>query len=280
MTRPSFGELLDGRWEQDNFPCVGLDSSDSNLMKAVVDETHDLVGAYKPNSEPYFGEGPNGYTDLRRVIAHIHQVAPDVPVILDRKAGDIGSTNEQTVKMAFDYLGADAITVSPYAGKEEGLEPFFECKNKGIIVLCRTSNKGAGDLQDLPVRVPLDVFRHIETLLEREIPEGTVSLYQYVAYLVSQEWNQNNNCALVVGAQYPEELKQVRKIVGDMPILVPGLGFQQKDVPLSEQVRLVVENGRDSRRRGIIPNSSRGIIRARDPRAATMEFRNLINQYR
>jgi orotidine-5'-phosphate decarboxylase len=175
--------------------------------------------------------------------------------------------------MAFDYLKADAITVHPYLGRE-ALQPFLERKDKGIIILCRTSNPGSGEFQN-------------EDVAGDNVPGGYMPLYKYVAHRVANHWNKNGNCAVVVGATYPEELAEVRKIVGDMPILIPGVGFQQKDVPLEKQVEQVVSAGKDSRGQGMIINSSRGIIFASKgsdfAEAAcreTIKLGELINQYR
>ncbi len=191
----------------------------------------------------------------------IHTVAPDVPVILDAKDMDIGNTNTGYVRMAFEYCQADAITINPYLGMEAA-QPFLDQKDKGIIVLCRTSNKGSGEFQDL--------------LIKSDMP-----LYQYVASRVAKYWNKNGNCALVVGATYPNELAQVRRIVGDMPILIPGIGVQGGDVEAT------VKAGRDSRGQGMIINASRSIIFASNgpdfaeaARRETLKLHNLINQYR
>jgi orotidine-5'-phosphate decarboxylase len=173
---------------------------------------------------------------------------PDVPVILDVKLADIGNTNEGYAREAFDYYKADAMTVHPYLGKE-ALQPFLDRKDKGIFVLCRTSNPGAGEFQDRFVNLtPAEID-------EWGLMPGTrLPLYQLVAYRVSREWNTNDNCGLVVGATYPEELRQVRGIVGDMPLLIPGIGAQGGDVEAT------VNAGRDSHGHGMIINSSRSII--------------------
>jgi len=288
MSDRNFKQLLEAQWARGNFVCVGLDSDFGKIPESaqrkginlgisisgsitsfngtIVEATKDLVCAYKPNSAFYEAHGEESIVALRRTIENIHAIAPDIPVILDAKRGDIGNTNTGYVEMAFDYLQADAITVHPYLGAE-ALRPFLDQADKGVIVLCRTSNPGAGEFQDL--------------LVDGE------PLYCFVARRVANEWNKNGNCALVVGATYPEELYEVRRIVDDMPILVPGVGFQQKDVPLEEQVKQVVNNGKDSGGQGIIINSARGIIFAsKGPdfaeaaRRETVKLRNLINQYR
>lgn len=242
--------------KNDSLVCVGLDSeytkipailkqdSDPSSLQekaevmlrfnyAIIDATKDHVCAYKPNSAFYEALGAHGIEALKNTIEYIHHECA-VPVILDAKRADIGSTNNAYVAFAFSYLGADAITIHPYLGGE-AVKPFLEQKEKGIIVLCRTSNPGAGELQDLK-------------------DEQGVALYKRVARQVAKEWNTYGNCGLVVGATYPEELAIVRAIVGNMPILVPGIGAQGGDVEKT------VKAGLDSNRRGIIVNSSRGVI--------------------
>ncbi|HEY4519080.1 MAG TPA: orotidine-5'-phosphate decarboxylase [Candidatus Paceibacterota bacterium] len=294
MNDRNFMKMLETQWDKGNFVCVGLDSefgkipesafrsgnecdvSFANTVvafnRAIVEATKDLVCAYKPNIAFYETHGEEGIAALHRTIADIRVIAPDVPVILDAKRADIGNTNTGYIQMAFKYLQTDAITVHPYLGAE-ALKPFLDRADKGIIVLCRTSNPGAGEFQDLPV--------HSDPLYLGE------PLYHYIARSVAIRWNKNNNCAIVVGATYPDELKKIRRVVGDLPILIPGIGFQQKDVPLEKQVEQVVLAGRDSRGKGMIVNSSRGIIFASKghdfaeaARRETEKLHNLINKYR
>jgi len=289
----NFNDLLKAKWDSGNFVCVGLDSELGKIPPefragtilteaaihafnaAIVDATKDLVGAYKPNIAFYEAHGEAGLRALRQTIIFINATAPDVPVILDAKRADIGNTNAGYVEMAFDYLGADAITVQPYLGGE-ALKPFLTLKDKGIIILCRTSNMGAGEFQDRLV-LPTNEEANKWGLRARNL----MPLYQLVAHRVAKEWNQNNNCALVVGATYPEELREVRQIVGDMPILIPGIGAQGGDVEKT------VVAGKDSHGQGMIINSSRGIIFASSgpdfaeaARRETEKLRDLINQYR
>ncbi len=290
MNDRNFRELLEAQWFRGKFVCVGLDSefgkipesahkngnecdvSVANTIvafnRAIVEATKDIVCAYKPNAAFYEAHGAEGIAALQRTIADIHAIAPDVPVILDAKRADIGNTNAGYVDAAFDFLQADAITVHPYLGAE-ALQPFLARAEKGIIVLCRTSNPGAGEFQDLIVRV-------CDGASETAMP-----LYRFVAMQVAHEWNKNGNCALVVGATYPEELARVRKIVGDMPILIPGIGVQGGDVEKT------VSAGKDSRGQGMIINSSRGIIFASKSadfaeaaRRETIKLNDMINQYR
>jgi len=284
----NFMEMMRGQWQKDNFVCVGLDSEigkiPAHLRRVeadnpirhlqfhfngkIINATGNLVCAYKLNIAFYEELGEDGWASLKRTVEFIRQRFPNVPVILDAKRGDIGNTNLGYVRAAFGYLDADAITVSPYLG-QEALKPFLEMKDRGIVVLCRTSNPGAGEFQDLRV---LQIDERNRT---------SKPLYQIVAKHVAEEWNANGNCAIVAGATCPEELGEIRKIVGDLPILIPGVGAQGADVEKT------VAAGRDSRGQGMIINSSRGIIFASNKedfdvvaRQKTIELRDLINRYR
>ncbi|MDP2648169.1 MAG: orotidine-5'-phosphate decarboxylase [Candidatus Yanofskybacteria bacterium] len=302
----NFRELLEAQWARGNFVCVGLDSefgkipesarisgnecevSVANTVvafnRAIVEATKDLVCAYKPNAAFYEAYGDEGIGALQRTIADIHAIAPDVPVILDAKRADIGNTNAGYVDAAFGFLRADAVTVHPYLGAE-ALQPFLARAEKGVIVLCRTSNPGAGEFQDLNVGVTMEEVRDLAILhvVPTSIGTGgiTTSMSNHIAYQVSRYWNKNGNCALVVGATYPHELQGIRAIVGDMPILIPGIGAQGGDVEKT------VSAGKDSRGWGMIINASRGIIFASKgadfaeaARRETEKLRDLINQYR
>jgi orotidine-5'-phosphate decarboxylase len=275
----SFITKLESNWQHDNFVCVGLDSVYEQLpdiIKAgravedalfhfnreIIDATHDLVCAYKPNAAFYEAQGEAGWHALLHTVRYVRKTYPHIPVILDAKRADIGSTNMGYVQSAFDYLGVDAITVHPYLGRE-ALAPFLARKDKGIIVLVRTSNPGAGEFQDLLVG-----------------PEQE-PLYMVVAQRVAQEWNSNGNCAIVVGATYPDELQRVRALVGDLPILIPGIGTQ------GGEVAATVKAGQNSRGQGMIISASRSIIfasRGSDfavaARMATEQLGAEINGYR
>ncbi|HEU5346459.1 MAG TPA: orotidine-5'-phosphate decarboxylase [Ktedonobacterales bacterium] len=225
----------------------GSDGSDDNVeaallnfTQAIVDATADLVCAFKPNSAFFEQHGVPGQRALQRLIAHIHARYPEVPVILDAKRGDIGSTSTAYARAAFDALGADAITLHPYLGRE-ALDPFLKRADRGCIILCRTSNPGAGEFQDLALRAADGDER---------------PLYQRVARAVASEWNAAGNCALVVGATYPEELRTVRALAGDLPILVPGVGAQGGDL------EAVIRNGRDPQGHGLIISLSRSVLYA------------------
>ncbi len=246
----SFLEKLTAKWDQGKFICVGLDSADFTLNQKVIDQTYSLVCAYKPNSAFYEAEGIKGWESLKNTIQYIQKTAPEVPLILDAKRGDIGNTNEAYVKAIFDDLGVDAVTVSPYLG-QESLQPFLQKADKGIIVLVRTSNPGAGEFQDLIIDVK--------------------PLYQIVAEHV-KNWNTNSNLAVVVGATYPEELKKIREIVGDIPILVPGIGSQDGDLEAT------LKNGLNSKKQGLIISSSRGIIFAPNPKQAALNLHSKIQE--
>lgn len=246
----SFLTKLKVKWDEGKFVCVGLDSSDLSLLKKVVDQTHDLVCSYKINSAFFEAEGTTGWDNLRTIIQHIQTNYPDILIILDAKRGDIGNTNDAYAKAIFDDLGVDATTVHPYLG-QESLKPFLDRIDKGVFVLVKTSNPGAGEFQDLAV-------------------DGK-PLYQVVAEHVKQ-WNTNGNLGIVVGSTYPDELKKVREIVGDMPILIPGTGAQGGDLEAT------IKNGLDSSKQGLIINSSRGIIFSEDPRKAAQDLHSQIQE--
>lgn len=249
MTR-NFNTLLRSRWEQDALLCVGLDpdlekipdtvkksdvaSTFVAFNKAMIDATKDISCVYKPNSAFYEAHGLDGWRALEETIAYINAVAPEVPVLLDAKRGDIGNTNRGYAKMAFDLLKADAVTVHPYQGGD-ALEPFFEREEKGVFVLVRTSNPGAGEFQDLKVNDEL--------------------VYEVVSRACKQ-WNTRGNVGVVVGTTYPAELARVRSIVGDMPILSPGTGAQGGDLTAS------VKAGKATSNVGIIVNASRAVLYA------------------
>lgn len=245
----NFRQLLNQRWNEDKFVCVGLDPDLDKIPahlkhgspaetifefnKAIIDSTYEYVCAFKPQSAYYEAVSPEGIDALKKTVAYINQVAPNVPVILDAKRADIGSTNEAYTQAIFDNWGMDAVTLQPYLGGE-AIQPFLDRADKGLIILCRTSNPGAGEFQDLEV--------------------NGEPLYMHVADSVSKQWNTSNNCCLVVGATYPEEARKIRERVGDMPFLIPGIGAQGGDVTA------IVQSAQDSRGQGMIINSSRAII--------------------
>ena len=257
MSERNFRKLLDAQWEQGKFLCVGLGPDFEKIPesvrqagvgetilafnRAIIGATKDIACAYKPNSAFYEAHGDEGWRALRATIQYILDEAPEVPIILDAKRADIDHTNEYYARSAFDHLHVDAFTVAPYQGGT-ALKAFLARADKGIIVLCRTSNEGAGEFQDLEVGGP-------------STPLGTSEqLYKVVARHVAEKWNENGNCALVVGATYPDELREVRALVGDMPILIPAIGAQNGDLEKT------VQAGKDSRGRGMIISASRSII--------------------
>lgn len=245
---PSFIDKLTTKWNEGKFVCVGLDKGEFEFDKGIIEATSPFVCAFKPNSAFYEARGEGGWKDLKQTVTFLKENYPDIVVILDAKRGDIGNTNEAYVKTIFDDLGVDAVTVSPYLG-QESLKPFLDRVDKGIIVLAKTSNPGAGEIQDLQV--------------------GGKALYKVVAEH-AKNWNTNNNVALVVGATYPQEMAEVREIVSDMPILVPGVGTQGGN--LAE----ILKNGLNSKRQGLILSSSRGIIFSPDPKKAAENLHNEI----
>ena len=226
-----------------------------------VARTENMFIGFRWNVKPWLRPGRNRLVvRFDSALRYIRERAPGVPVILDSKRGDIGSTAAKYADEAFKRYGADAVTVNPYLGRDS-VEPFLEWADKGIVVLCRTSNAGAREFQDLKV--------------------GDRTLYQMVAEKVAKEWNTRGNCLLVVGATYPAELADIRSRTGDMTFLVPGIGAQGGDV---EQA---VRSGRRADGRGLIVNSSRGIIYAGSgedfaaaARRATLELRAAINAVR
>ncbi len=269
----NFVQQLKAAWARnDSLVCVGLDpelerfpaqlsghaSPIFQFNRAIIDATADLVCAYKPQFAHYAAY--EAEDQLERTIEYIHQHHPGIPVILDSKRGDVGNTASRYAIEAFERYGADAVTVNPYLGTDS-LEPFLAYEERGVIVLCRTSNPGAGDLQDLDT--------------------GGGKLFEVVAQLAATRWNTRGNCALVVGATYPQELARVRALTGDMPFLVPGVGAQGGDV------EAVVKNGQTAAGDGLMVSSSRAILYAASDdtwteaaRMATRTLRDRINQHR
>jgi orotidine-5'-phosphate decarboxylase len=267
MAERNFRALIEGLWQKDKFVCVGLDTDLEKIPesarqngvretivgfnRAIIDTTRDLVCAYKPNVAFYEARGDEGWKALRETIQYIHEATPEIPVILDAKRGDMGNTNLGYVQSVFEFLKADAVTVHPYLGRE-GLAPFLDQKDKGIFVLCRTSNEGAKEFQDLKI--------------------DNEPLYKIVARHVVESWNGNNNCGLVVGATYPEELREVREIAKQMPILLPGIGTQNGDLQKS------ISNGKDSGNTGLIVSASRAVIFASTDKDFAVAARNKVHE--
>ncbi|MDI3339138.1 MAG: orotidine-5'-phosphate decarboxylase [Sphaerobacter sp.] len=257
--------------------CVGLDPDPRRLPphlgpgtdaatlvafnRAIIDATADLVCAYKPNLGFYLAYGPAGVEALLETRRHI---PAEIPVILDAKVGDIGSTSLAYARAYFDTWGFDAVTVHPYMG-EDGLEPFLTRADRGVFVLVKTSNPGSGDLQDLPVASD----------------GGTEPLYLHVAAQVQRWADRYGNCGLVVGATYPRQLAEVRRRCPDLPILVPGVGAQGGDLAAT------IQAGRDAAGGGLLVNAARSVIYASDgrdfaaaARQAATALRDAINHAR
>lgn len=249
-----FKDKLDLRVkEADSLLCVGLDSDSFKFNKEIIDKTHDLVCAYKPNTAFYEAQGEKGVAHLKMTCDYLSEEHPEIVIIIDAKRGDVENTNESYARFLFDYLRADAVTLHPYLGRDS-LRPFLERKDKMNFILCRTSNKGAGEIQDLLV-------------------EG-VPLYQIIAQKVAKDWNQNKNCGLVVGATYPEELASLRNMAPNLPFLIPGVGTQGGDLEKS------VRAGVDKNGRNAIVSVSRSIIFAENSRKEAKKIRNNINRHR
>ena len=271
----TFIEKLSAAWAaNDSLLCVGLDPDMARLpaqfqgnpqgiyqfCTEIIDATADLACSFKPQIA-YFA-ALAAEDQLEKICAYAKENYPHIPLILDAKRGDIGATAKQYAREAFDRYGADAVTVNPYMGSDS-VEPYMEWSDRGVIILCRTSNAGGSDLQFLKV-------------------DGK-PLYQHVAKLVADKWNANGQCALVVGATFPEELAQVRAIVGEMPLLVPGIGAQGGDIEAT------VKAGRTHNGSGMMVNSSRAILYAAPQggedfaaaaRRVALETRDAINLYR
>ncbi len=247
MIKSAFIEKLHTAWKKTNsLLCVGLDPDLEKLPacvleaeypmfefnRRIIDQTAQYCCCYKPQIAYY--SAYSAEDQLEQTIAYIKEYHPYHPVILDAKRGDIGATARMYAREAFTRYGADAVTVNPYMGGDT-LQPFLDYVNNGVVVLCRTSNAGSAEFQ------ALDCEGH--------------SLAHQVAHQ-SLKWNKSGNIMLVTGATYPREIAEIRAIVGDMPLLVPGVGAQ------GGGLRAVLENGLLEDKTGLMINSSRGIIYA------------------
>ena len=267
-----FSLSLKRRWQDAGLLCVGLDPDPARLpadvahrsdailafCTAIVDATADLVCAFKPQIAHF--ASARAEDQLEALIAHIHSAHPGIPVILDAKRGDIGSTAEHYAREAFERYRADAVTLNPYMGFDS-IEPYLAWPDRGVILLCRTSNAGGSDLQALDV--------------------GGERLYERVARLAAGAWNASGRLGLVVGATFPAELARVRELAPTLPLLVPGIGAQGGDIAAS------VRAGRDASGAGMILNSSRAILYAGSgddfaaaARAAALTTRDAIEPHR
>jgi len=262
----SFTARLEARVSAANsLLCIGLDPHLADLpdptaaaAKAfciwLINLTSDSAAAFKPNAAFFEAFGPQGFQALKDVIA---AVPSDIPVILDAKRGDIASTAQAYAQAAFQELKAGAVTVSPYLGYDS-VQPFLENEAHAVFLLCKTSNPGAGDVQDLEIDSPA---------------EGRMTVYEHVAKLANQ-WNAKGNLGLVVGATYPEAVRRVRELAPDLWFLVPGVGIQ------GGELDAVLQAGLRSDGLGLLINVSRGISRSDDPGQAACEIREEINRCR
>ena len=247
----TFNQQLQSAWaSQGSMLCVGFDPHPKRLplslqgkpegifefCREIADATADLVCSFKPQFA-YFAS-QRAEAQLEKLIKHLKDKYPHIPVILDSKRGDIGSTADHYALEAFERYGADAVTVNPYMGFDT-IEPYLKHAGKGVIVLCRTSNPGGSDLQFLNVN-------------------SGEPLYLHIARLASQKWNSSGQISLVVGATFPEEITKVRAIVGDMPLLIPGIGAQGGDIDATVKAGSIA----GAPGTGMIINSSRAILYA------------------
>jgi orotidine-5'-phosphate decarboxylase len=262
--------LKDAWRRNQSLVCVGLDPEPGRLpaglsgeegiftfCRDIVDATAGLVCAFKPQIAHFAAQRAEGA--LERLIRHVHDKHPGIPVILDAKRGDIGSTAKHYSVEAFERYDADAVTLNPYLGKDS-IDPFLAHADKGVILLCRTSNPGGADFQALDC--------------------GGEPLYIRVAETIARDWNAHGNCALVTGATWPEELGRVRAVVGNMPLLVPGIGAQGGDVAA------VMKHGQTPDGTGLMISSSRAILYASSgadfadvAHRTADEMRKLINSF-
>ncbi len=248
----TFTQQLQSAWaSQGSMLCIGLDPDPKRLppslqgkpegifefCREIADATADLACSFKPQFAYFASQGAEA--QLEKLIAHLKHKYPKIPVILDSKRGDIGSTAEHYAMEAFERYGADAVTVSPYMGFDS-VEPYLRHAGKGVIILCRTSNPGGSDLQFLNV-----------------VPGGE-PLYLHVAKLAAQKWNSSGQISLVVGATFPEEIAKVRAVVGEMPLLIPGIGTQGGDIDATVKAGSIANKPG----MGMMINSSRAILYA------------------
>ncbi len=247
--------------------CIGLDSDVNKLPPAyrnndapqlafnrhIIDATAEYAAAFKFNMAFYEATGAHGWRQLAQTLKYLRQRHPDILSISDAKRADIGNTSAAYARAIFDELGFDAVTLNPYLGRD-ALQPFLDYADKACIILCRTSNPGAAEIQNLRV-------------------DGR-TLWQVVAGLAARKWNAKGNCMLVASGTNPAEMAQIRAIVGELTLLVPGIGAQGGDL------KSAIDSGLNRAGRGLIINSSRGIIFADDPAEAAASLRDAINRRR
>jgi orotidine-5'-phosphate decarboxylase len=268
--------LQDAERRNQSLLCVGLDPEPAkfpggmrgradniyDFCAAIVEATADLVIAFKPQIAYFAAHGAEA--QLEKLMAHMRATAPHVPIILDAKRGDIGSTAEQYAKEAFERYGADAVTLSPYMGFDS-LEPYLKYHDKGAFLLCRTSNPGGDNLQAQRLALPGEPF-----------------LYEHVAGLVQGPWNLNGQLGLVVGATYPNEIERVRRVAPTVPLLIPGVGAQGGDAVATVRTAYQALEGKTTA--PIAVNSSRAVLYASAAdnfaaaaRAEALKTRDLLN---
>jgi len=247
--------------------CIGLDPDIDKIPEQfkklefpqfefntwIIEQTAPYVAGFKPNIAFYESQGDRGIQELKMIMEYLQKHHPSILTICDAKRADIAPTSKQYAKAIFDWFGFDAVTLNPYLGRD-ALQPFLDYKDKGCIILARTSNPDAREFQDL-------VF------------EGK-PVWQVVAETVAKDWNTNANCLLVVGATYPEEVKAIRHLVRDMTLLVPGVGTQGGDI------KAMVQAGLNSQGKGLIISAGRSIIFSENPAEAARKLRDEINRWR
>jgi orotidine-5'-phosphate decarboxylase len=316
METRNFRQLLQNEWRRDRMICVGLDPDWERIppslktqggrerapaevlydfCRRIIDATCEVAGTYKPQAAYFEKWGGPGYGVLQQIVEYLDQVAPDVPRILDAKRGDgIDRSNRAYAEAIFGHQGFDAVTLHPYFSGAQALRPFLDHPEKGLIILCRSSGSGAGEFQDLLVALQQDELQDLlsgparsctdEAALFGRASNGhhLTPLSLVVALRVANHWNKQGNCGLVVGATYPKEAREIRRLVGDeVYFLVPGAGAQGGDVEAS------VKACRNSRNEGFILSSSSGIIHASQQsdfaeraREKATELNEAINRYR
>ncbi|MCX6721344.1 MAG: orotidine-5'-phosphate decarboxylase [Candidatus Staskawiczbacteria bacterium] len=272
-------KMINAKWQEGKFLGVGLDIEFRKIPRVVIDDdgkvnvcktmvdyatqiiwaTHDIVCVYLINHYFYWAKGIPGILALKEIISRIHAIAPNVPILLNNSEGDIGNSNLAIIEYAFGELDLDGITINPWFG-QEALQPFLNLPQKGIVVVCRTSNFGSEEFQCLKIS-----------------DHESVSLFKTVAWRVSQFWNKNGNCALQFGVRSCADISLVREIVPDMPIFVQGVGPQSKTGTIEEDdVREIIVAGRHN----TILCSARGVIFSPDPRKEATRLHHLISKYR
>lgn len=281
-------EKLRSKWAENKQVCVGLDTdpgeisqevvrslrskhhlpltysiSNGLLMSAfnkeIIRETCDLVCAYKFNLKFYLAELHRGLWALQESIAFAKEAASNIMIILDSKDGDVGVSMKKAAEFAFDKLGVDAVTVNPWGGYEDGLDAFFDYKDKMIFVWCRGSNKGSSEFQDIELSSITPGALYDKPFYEL-VAERISGFNESSGSVLRDRWNKFLNCGVVVGATHPEQLNRVRVVVGDMPILVPGIGAQKGDLERAVKSAMYMNPQTGQKSLPALFNSSRGII--------------------